>query len=113
MEKEYGYFISYVYIKENFSLDFFASNQTNVVGNAFVSYDKKLEDFLLEDYNKIKNVIAEKLCEQLNAQNKEFHDKYNKEKEYKYNDNIVKGTHIMILNIIPKKYEVFDDGENN
>lgn len=106
-ENKYGYFISYIYIKENFSLDFFSTNTSNAVGNAFISYDKKLEDFVMEDYNKIKSMIGEKICEQLNEYQKEYHEKYHKDEEYKYDDNLVNINHIMIINIIPKKYEVF------
>lgn len=113
MENNYGYFVSYIYAQERFSFDFFTPSFSNSIGNAFTSYNKKLEDFLLEDYNKIKEIIAEKLCEQLNEKQKEFHDKYNSDKEYEYKDDLVSIDSIMIINIIPKKYEVFNNEENN
>ncbi len=109
MKKErYNYFISYVYTIDSFSFaDIFGSSKQNHFGNSFVNYDTKLEDFLIENYNEVKRMIAESVCEQYNEMKKKAHEQFDKENEYKYDKNLVTENNITIINIVPKKYEVF------
>ena len=113
MEKErYNYFISYVYTIDSFSFaDIFCSSKQNYFGNVFVNYDTKLEDFLIENYNEVKRMIAKSVCEQYNEMKKKAHEQFNKENEYKYDENLVTENNITIINIVPKKYEVFKNVE--
>lgn len=98
--KSYSYYISYVYSKEVFSFDFFGANSTSVFGAEHLNYNKSLEEFLMEDYEEIRKMIADSLNKDLNKNLKEEDkkDRYTKE-------------HIIIINIISKKYEVINNGE--
>lgn len=98
--KSYSYYISYVYSKEVFSFDFFGANSTSVFGAAHLNYNKPLEEFLMEDYEEIRKMIADSLNKDLNKNLKEEDrkDRYTKE-------------HIIIINIISKKYEVINNGK--
>ena len=98
--KSYSYYISYVYSKEVFSFDFFGANSTSVFGAAHLNYNKPSEEFLMEDYEEIRKMIADSLNKDLNKNLKEEDkkDRYTKE-------------HIIIINIISKKYEVINNGE--
>ena len=99
--KMYGYYISFEYAREVFNFDFFGTNASPIFGSANLNYNKPLEEFLMKDYEEIRKMIATSLNENLNKKLKEEEkrDKYTK-------DNII------IINIIPKKYEVLN-GESN
>ena len=99
--KMYGYYISFEYAREVFSFDFFGTNASPIFGSANLNYNKPLEEFLMKDYEKIREMIANSLNENLNKKLKE-EDKRNKYTK----DNII------IINIIPKKYEVLN-GESD
>ena len=96
----YSYYISYVYSSEVFSFDFFGTNTTSVFGAAHLNYNSPLEEFVMENYEEIRQMIADSLNRDLNKNLKEEDkkDRYTKE-------------HIIIINIIPKKYEVLNNGE--
>ena len=78
-------------------LIFFGTNASPIFGSANLNYNKPLEEFLMKDYEEIRKMIATSLNENLNKKLKEEEkrDKYTK-------DNII------IINIIPKKYEVLN-----
>ena len=65
-ENKYSYFMTYQYAKEVFTFEFLAKGTENVFGDAMFNYDKKLEDFTVEDYEKIKTMLADSLTEQIN-----------------------------------------------
>ena len=56
-------------------------------------------------------MIAESVCEQYNEMKKKAHEQFDKENEYKYDKNLVTENNITIINIVPKKYEVFKNVE--
>ena len=64
--KMYGYYISFEYAREVFSFDFFGTNASPIFGSANLNYNKPLEEFLMEDYEKIRKMIATSLNENLN-----------------------------------------------
>ena len=99
--KMYGYYISFEYAREVFSFDFFGTNASPIFGSANLNYNKPLEKFLMKDYEEVRKMIATSLNENLNKKLKEEEkrDKYTK-------DNII------IINIIPTKYEVLN-GESD
>lgn len=97
-EEMYGYYISYEYSLGSFSFDIFSRSVNNVFGYAIINYDKPLEEFLSSDYEAIKQGIIDSLNKDI--QNKEIQNEYKKE-------------NIIIINIIPKKYEVLKNEENN
>ena len=98
--KMYGYYISFEYAREVFNFDFFGTNASPIFGSANLNYNKPLEEFLMKDYEEIRKMIADSLNKDLNKNLKEEDkkDRYTKE-------------HIIIINIIFKKYEVMNNGE--
>lgn len=108
MENKYSYFMTYQYAKEVFTFELFAKGNENVFGDAMFNYDKKLEDFTKEDYEKIKTMLAESLTEQTNNMKRQAYKELDREYDEKYDEKITK-SNIVIINIIPKKYEVINN----
>lgn len=108
MENKYSYFMTYQYGKEVFTFELFAKGTQNVFGDAMFNYDKKLEDFTMEDYEKIKTMLAESLTEQTNNMKRKAYKELDREYDEKYDEKITK-SNITIINIIPKKYEVINN----
>lgn len=108
MENKYSYFMTYQYGKETFTFELFAKGTQNVFGDAMFNYDKKLEDFTMEDYEKIKTMLAESLTEQTNNMKRKAYKELDREYDDKYDEKITK-SNITIINIIPKKYEVINN----
>lgn len=104
MENKYSYFMTYQYGKEVFTFELFAKETQSVFGDAMFNYDKKLEDFTKEDYEKIKTMLADSLTEQTNNIKRKAYKELNREYNEKYDEKITK-SNIVIINIIPKKYE--------
>ena len=112
MENKYSYFLIYQYAKETFTFELFAKGTQNVFGDAMFNYDKKLEDFTKEDYEKIKTMLADSLTEQTNNARRQAYKELDREYDEKYDEKITK-SNITIINIIPKKYEVINNAEEN
>ena len=108
MENKYSYFMTYQYGKEVFTFELFAKGTQNVFGDAMFNYDKKLEDFTMEDYEKIKTMLADSLTEQINNSKRKIYENAEKEYDDKYDEKITK-SNITIINIIPKKYEAINN----
>lgn len=112
MENKYSYFMTYQYAKETFTFELFAQGTQNVFGDAMFNYDKKLEDFIVEDYEKIKTMLADSLTEQINNAKRKAYKELDREYDEKYDEKITK-SNITIINIIPKKYEVINNAKED
>lgn len=112
MENKYSYFMTYQYGKEVFTFELFAKGTQNVFGDAMFNYDKKLEDFTMEDYEKIKTMLAESLTEQTNNMKRKAYKELDREYDEKYDEKITK-SNITIINIIPKKYEAINNDDKD
>lgn len=112
MENNYSYFLTYQYAKETFTFELFAKGTQNIFGDAAFNYNKKLEDFTMEDYEKIKTMLAESLTEQTNNAKRQAYKELDREYDEKYNEKITK-SNITIINIIPKKYEVINNAKED
>ena len=108
MENKYSYFMTYQYRTEVFTFELFSKGTENVFGDAMFNYDKKLEDFTMEDYEKIKTMLAESLTEQINNMKRKAYNELDREYDEKYDAKITK-SNITIINIIPKKYEAINN----
>ena len=111
-ENKYSYFMTYQYAKEVFTFELFAKGTQNVFGDAMFNYDKKLEDFTMEDYEKLKTMLADSLTEQINNAKRKTYKELDREYDEKYDEKITK-SNITIINIIPKKYEVVNDAKED
>ena len=112
MENKYSYFMTYQYAKETFTFELFAKGIQNVFGDAMFNYDKKLEDFTVEDYEKIKTMLADSLTEQINNAKRQAYKELDREYDEKYDEKITK-SNITIINIFPKKYEVINNAKED
>lgn len=106
MENNYSYYISFEYQKEVFSFELFGTNTKPVFGSATLNFNKPSEEFTNQDYETIRQMIADSL----NQQEKEkYREATGEEKKVQ----TFSKEHIIIISIIPKKYEVLENEGNN
>lgn len=99
------YYIVYEYDRSCYSFDFFSNNVANTFGNAYLVYNKPLNDFTKNDFEEITKMIAKEINKMINENTKKSYETLGKLDEYKYKDDIIKENNVIIINIIQLKNE--------
>lgn len=91
---KYSYFITYVYTRENDLMGLFGFGGSGLsLSNAIINCSNKIENWTTQDFNDVKEKIAEDLSKEIDGlDGKKIKIEYKKE-------------NIILLNMMEKKYE--------
>ena len=109
----YGYLVVYQIMRKTFNFSFLGDDTYNEFGNASLRFHKSLEELTDEDYDNIRQMICDATQKNtIENYKKEIerleHRKSTKEDEEKIKklcSDLLDKNKIMIINMIPKKYE--------